>query len=89
MHRSRWLFTALMVVMLGAQLVQSAHLHADHGLAPDCLQCQADGGQIMALADAATPPCLAITSKHHPKIAAAPGATFYRLPARGPPALSS
>ena len=47
---SRWLFTAMMVVLLGAQVLQSAHVHSIHGQAPDCVQCQADSGQAMAVA---------------------------------------
>ena len=88
-RRSRWVFVALMVVLLGAQVTQSAHLHAEHGLAPDCVQCQVDGGQAMAVSDARTPSCLPAANVPHPDMAVAPVATFYRLAARGPPTLSS
>jgi hypothetical protein len=88
-QRTRWVFATLIVVLLGAQVLQSAHLHADHGLAPDCAQCQVDGGQAMAVTDAETPPCLPSGNALNPDIATAPVATFYRLAARGPPELSS
>ena len=87
--RYRRVFMAVAVLLLGAQLLQSAHLHADHELAPDCVQCQVDGGQAMAVSDAVTPPCLPAADELHPEIAVASVATFYRLAARGPPTLSS
>lgn len=81
--------TVLVVLLLSAQVLQAAHLHADHSLAQDCVQCQVDGGQAMAVTDAVTPPCLPAVDTSHPDVAVAPVATFYRLAARGPPTLSS
>jgi hypothetical protein len=87
--RYRWLFTAVMVLMLGAQCLQAGHLHADHGFTPDCAQCQADGGQAVGVTDAVTPLCLPAAGAPDPAIAVVTVATFYRLAARGPPALPS
>ena len=86
---SRWLLTAMMVVLLGAQVLQSAHVHNMHGQASDCVQCQADSGQTMAVAHAETPPCLPAADAVDAEIVSATIAGAFRLLARGPPALSS
>ncbi|MEP5766107.1 MAG: hypothetical protein ABJ308_16030 [Halieaceae bacterium] len=87
--RAHWLIAAMVMLLLGAQIAQSAHLHADHSMAPDCVQCSADGGQTALIAGAATPPCIAAIRGNNTHLSAAPFATFYRLAARGPPALSN
>ena len=87
--RYRWLVTAAMLLLLGGQVLQSVHLHADHGVTSDCVQCQAEGGNAMAVTGAVTPACLPAVDEIHPDITVATIATFYRLSARGPPALSS
>jgi len=78
----------LLAALLGAQTLQAAHLHADHPTGGDCLQCQIDTGQaaLPSGGHAAAIPCAA--GNACPGIALAPVATFYRLAARGPPALS-
>ena len=86
-HRSRWLFLALALVLLGAQVLQSGHLHADHGVVADCLQCQVDSGQSAVIGDSQAAVILATARESHPDIATAPVSTFYRLAARGPPTL--
>ena len=88
-RRNHWAVAALVVLLLGVQMLQAGHLHADEGMAADCVQCQVDGSQAMAISDAVTPPCLPAADNSHPDIAAAPVATFYRLSARGPPIYSS
>lgn len=85
----RWLVAATLVLLLGAQLAQSAHLHPDHVLAQDCLQCQVQGGQAMAVTDASTPPCLPVANASYTDLTAIPAVTFYRPAARGPPSHSS
>ena len=85
--RAHWLIAAMVMLLLGAQLAQSAHLHADHAITPDCVQCSADGSQTALTAEAATPPCIAAVRNNNTHLPAAPVATFYRLAARGPPVL--
>ena len=86
---SRWLFLALVLVLLGTQVLQAGHLHAHHGLSVDCVQCQADSGQAMAITRAAAPACLPLRREIQQGIAAAPIASYCRPTARGPPVLSS
>jgi len=85
--RAHWLIAAMVMLLLSAQLAQSAHLHADHSITPDCVQCSADGGQTALIAGAATPSCIAAVRSNNTHLTAAPVATFYRLAARGPPVL--
>ena len=84
-HRCRWLFLTLALVLLGAQVLQSSHHHADHGVIADCLQCQVDSGQAAIIAENRTAIAVMPIRESHPDIAAAAVATFYRLAARGPP----
>ena len=88
-RRAHWVFAALVALLLAANVSQAAHLHAEHGLAPDCVQCQAEGGQAMSVTEAVTLSCPPVSRIGHPDLVEAPVATFYRLAARGPPSLSS
>lgn len=84
-----WLSALLLAALLGAQAVQAAHVHADHLQGPDCVQCKLDSGHAL-LSEQQRPPLLR-TALTRPlaRIPAAPFRTAYRLPARGPPTLSS
>jgi len=77
----------MLMVLLGAQFAQSAHLHADHSITPDCVQCSTDGSQAAVTTKAAILPCIAALRSNNSQISAATIATFYRLAARGPPVL--
>ena len=79
----------MVMLLLGAQFAQSAHLHADHTIAPDCVQCSTDGGQAVVPTKAAVPSCSAAIRSNNILVSAAPVATYYRLAARGPPVLSN
>lgn len=87
--RARWLIATFVLLFIGAQVAQSAHLHADHSFAQDCVQCSADGGQTALISGATAPPCLATARTINTDVSVACVATFYRLAARGPPTLSS
>ena len=87
--RAPWLIAAMVMLLLGAQFAQSAHLHADHTIATDCVQCSTDGGQAVVTTKAAAPSCIAAIRSNNVHVSAAPVATFYRLAARGPPVLSN
>ncbi|MEP0203615.1 MAG: hypothetical protein ABJ084_05135 [Halioglobus sp.] len=87
--RAHWLIAAMVMLLLGAQVAQSAHLHADHSITPDCMQCSTDGGQAAVTTKADAPSCIAAVRSNNVQVSAAPVATFYRLAARGPPALSN
>ncbi len=78
----------LLAALLGAQVVQAGHVHADHLTAGDCLQCQFDTGQAVLPATQHTPVATSATDSNRLAIALAPVATHYRLAARGPPTLS-
>jgi len=85
----RWVFAALVVLFLGAQTLQSVHVHADHGFTPECAQCQADSGHAAAVSYGAYE-AFPIAD---PGVIAGAGlalvVTYYRVSARGPPPLSS
>ena len=87
--RFNWGLAALVALVIGVQVLQSAHLHADHGPAIDCVQCQVDGGQAMAVSESVTPPCLPALTATLPVLAEHPLSTYSQLSARGPPHLSS
>ena len=87
--RAPWLIAAMVMLLLGAQIAQSAHLHADHTITPDCVQCSADGGQAAVATKAAATSCFAAVRSSNILVSVAPVATFYRLAARGPPVLSN
>lgn len=85
---SRWFLAAIVVLLLGAQGAQSAHIHTDNHFAPDCTQCSVDAGQAITNAAAATPYLPASTTVH-PTVLTAPVVSSYRPTARGPPTLSN
>lgn len=84
---SRWLLAVIVALLLGGQIAQSAHIHADNHFASDCAQCHLDSGKAVTSADSTTPYLPASTTVR-PAVLAAPVVRFYRPTARGPPALS-
>lgn len=86
--RSRWLIAAVLALLLGAQVAQSAHIHANPHFTPDCAQCSVDGGQALVV-ETETSLSLPTATHVHPDVLVAPVSTFYRLAARGPPTRSS
>lgn len=81
--------TALsLALFLGAQFALAGHLHADDALVADCLQCQFDRGHaaIGVFSSAADAPRSSVVTTY--AVAAPYLCACYRLPARGPPAIS-
>jgi len=85
--RTRWFLAAIVVLLLGAQVAQSAHIHADNHFTPDCAQCSVDAGQ--AITNAAATPYVPASTTAHPTVLAAPVASPLRPTGRGPPTLSN
>jgi hypothetical protein len=79
----------LLVLYLAVLGLQSAHVHAEHVLVTDCVYCQSDPGhggasdtlQVASRFIPAVEPLISFT----PAIIA----VLYRLPVRGPPAITS
>ena len=81
----RWLPILLLAALLGAQVAQAGHVHADHLLAQDCVQCKLDNGSALLQERAATSVVVIPAGEVHLTAPDAPVALHYRRAARGPP----
>ncbi len=88
MRITGYLPALMLAALLGAQVLQFAHIHADHGVPHDCIQCQSDSGQALLPETAHAPMFVAPAGNDRPVIALAPISNFYHLDARGPPRIS-
>lgn len=84
-----WLSALLLAALLGAQALQAAHVHGDHGQSQDCVQCKLDSGHALLSDQQRSPLEAATPARVRSPMPAAPVLTAYRIPSRGPPALSS
>ncbi len=83
--RKHWIAALSLVVLLGAQLLQATHVHAEVDAWQDCHQCQLDSGNGHVASKAA--PVDSADSVVTPvgAILAAAVSINYRRSARGPP----
>lgn len=86
---ARWLPALLLAVLLGAQVVQAAHVHADHLQGQDCVQCKLESGHAVVCEPVHPPSVAAAAVTPGLPVPLAPVSNFFRLPSRGPPTLSS
>lgn len=87
--QTRWLPALLLAAVLGAQVVQAAHIHADHQQGPDCVQCKLESGHAVVCEPANGISVAPVAATVGVPVPAGPVSKYFRLPSRGPPTLST
>jgi len=77
-----------LVLLLVLQGIEAGHVHADCLSASDCVICKLGGAEAVPANVARSPLAPAGPVQSAPEQRAAPLASVYRLPARGPPFIS-
>jgi hypothetical protein len=85
---NRWLPVLLLALLLGAQVAQAVHVHADHLLAQDCAECKLETGHAILADSLHAHTVVTPATIDRLVLPPAPVSLSYRLAARGPPPTS-